>query len=195
MISTTANEFCYTYSTTAGDVPFTLQCASGQKAVGGPVVTTTTVAGASSTSSNTPTPTVNPTNNWLQHWIVSLVPGNSSSKFAFADSLSHGSLASISDIASLVKRGLNEFYSFNSNYTVVAPGGRDRLDLENLRHPTQLPAAWLTMMNLNVSEVRKNEALAQGDVDDINNNPNYTSVAALRNFNTHNSLGRWTPQS
>ncbi|KAI8899982.1 hypothetical protein BC833DRAFT_563666 [Globomyces pollinis-pini] len=75
-----------------------------------------------------------------------------------------------------------EKYEFNSNFTIVAPPASDRTDLLKIRHPTDLDEDFVKMMHLDLEAVRKAEIIAKMIVDEVNNDPNYVSPAALINF-------------
>jgi len=191
-MSTTSGRLCYSYSLTAGDVAFTLQCPSGQKPIGGGSVTSTTsrATGTATSSTTAPTPTLidRSQNRWLQSLVISMVPnGASFAALQFDDEISVSS--KVGRFSSLSKR---ESTQFNGSF-IPPPPTEDRTDLLNIRYPSEIPAGWLKMMGYDVEKVRTGEAIARLAVDEVNNNPDYTSPAALKHFNDYNRLGLWQP--
>lgn len=76
---------------------------------------------------------------------------------------------------------------------IQAPKGTDRTNLDKLRYPDPISIQNIKLMGLDVDKVRQAEKIARDAVDKYNNLENYTSSAALRNFNTYNTLGLWKP--
>ncbi|KAJ3361471.1 hypothetical protein HDU91_003897, partial [Kappamyces sp. JEL0680] len=173
-LATTQNGLCYSYSKSAGDIPLTLQCPSGQlnpwNAASG-----TTAAGSITSTSTTGSTSSSPaassvlTAAWLEHLFESLVPS-----------------------ANLLKITANKIglSTLNDPVSIAAPPAQDRADLDNLRHPSELPEAYIKMMHMDLQTVRKAEALARSATDYFNNVRGYSSPAALKYFARHNKLRR-----
>ena len=70
-------------------------------------------------------------------------------------------------------------YTPRSNLSIVAPKRKDFTDTIHLRHPTELTLEYIQMHRLDPYQVRSNEIKIKYLIDDLNNQRDYVSRAAI----------------
>ncbi|KAJ3273718.1 hypothetical protein HDV01_003997 [Terramyces sp. JEL0728] len=159
---------CYTYSSTAGDLPLSVACPNGKASNGIPKP-----------------PAVD--NHWAEEMLQALIVGVDSQRVAFVGKRDLASVE-VNQLQTYDAQAVPE-YSLNENYTVAAPAYNDLSDLVHIRHPAPIPDYHIKMMHMDEKLVRETELVAMKITDDYNNREGYCSPAALKHFNTHNKLG------
>lgn len=174
--STTNNGFCYTYSQSAGDAPYTMNCPSIQvNPFGGPMPNTT----KGTNTSVITTPSLG--NAWLQNAILLLVPGHSISK--------------------LVQNNMAAVNTLHKREFITTPATTTKNTTEefchwwgNIKCATYAPDSYLLMMGMTEDQIiliNQLKPVTCGAVKEINADPTRNSTASLMYFQQHNP--HWVP--
>ena len=84
-------------------------------------------------------------------------------------------------------------YSPQPGFQYMAPKPLDFSDKHMIRHVPYAPLDWIQMMGLDPVQVRTYEIRQQHVIDRYNNMNEYTSAAALCNWQKYNKLDRFDP--
>jgi tyrosinase len=170
--SMSSDKLCYVYDTSPADVPVNAKCST--------LPTNPTVTTSSTTATVTNEPIVLINDIWLQDMIMVLLPVNNAGLLSGA-ALNHG-LVFGSGLQSFAKLDLVQPmpYFFRLDFSIKAPPSDDTADQIHLRFPTKMNEHFLKHMNMDKKKVADVENFTKMIIDEVNNQPNYISPAALK---------------
>jgi tyrosinase len=182
--SISSSKLCYSYDPSPADVPINATCATTEVTTTAVEAVATVVEETTTTSSPVPLPTNVVDDFWLEHMLQALVPGASPiSANLLAAGLVGTKMANF-NFEESARVGQNESfvptnYHPREDFSVVAPANEDTTDLIHLRFPSTLNDMFIQRMNLDRKKVEDAENFSKMIIDEVNNQPDYISPAAL----------------